>query len=476
MKRIIPPLVFLLAGCAAPVIKQPTVPPSACRDHFRELDSAVEQAGVRDYGPTPVPGFPYLRVNRFLSSFSDELDNPTRFDAWVARLARLDRIARRYEVTALSTVGHQQVLTDTEHCREELVRTELSSEANRRLLRKQARVPDDYITAWRVLGIYPVSALFVKAGITRWHEQTRPFYDLPIERLPRRGQLRQWAAPSAPRFTTAEIAAVLSAAAQNPLAIPEPTPEQREQLFASFAPQWSIDTVDKNDLPGAPHLTPGGPTIDTTLPILYRRLSHTRFHGEVLLQLNYIIWFPSRPPRQEWDIYAGAFDGINFRITLGMDGRPLLYDTIHNCGCYHRLFPVSPLRFNAQAFGFWSESPLVLQHIKEPGTVPVLHVSSRTHFINRLSFTESPTGETYLWDDYTTLRSLSLPDGRRRSLFGKHGIIEDSKRPERFILWPMGIRSPGAMRQWGHHPTAFVGRRHFDDPTLLDSLLIKPEQ
>ena len=34
----------------------------------------------------------------------------------------------------------------------------------------------------------------------------------------------------------------------------------------------------------------------------------------------------------------------------------------------------------------------------------------------------------------------------------------------------MGIRSPGAMRQWGHHATAFVGRRHFDDPYLIEQL------
>jgi hypothetical protein len=25
------------------------------------------------------------------------------------------------------------------------------------------------------------------------------------------------------------------------------------------------------------------------------------------------------------------------------------------------------------------------------------------------------------------------------------------------------------MRQWGRHATAFVGRRHFDDPHLLDA-------
>jgi hypothetical protein len=32
----------------------------------------------------------------------------------------------------------------------------------------------------------------------------------------------------------------------------------------------------------------------------------------------------------------------------------------------------------------------------------------------------------------------------------------------------MGIPSAGAMRQWGHHATAFVGRRHFDEPFLIE--------
>jgi hypothetical protein len=34
----------------------------------------------------------------------------------------------------------------------------------------------------------------------------------------------------------------------------------------------------------------------------------------------------------------------------------------------------------------------------------------------------------------------------------------------------MGIPHPGEMRQWGHHATAFVGRRHFDDPYLLEDV------
>jgi hypothetical protein len=38
----------------------------------------------------------------------------------------------------------------------------------------------------------------------------------------------------------------------------------------------------------------------------------------------------------------------------------------------------------------------------------------------------------------------------------------------------MGIASAGAMRQWGHHATAFVGRRHFDDADLLARRFVLP--
>jgi len=51
---------------------------------------------------------------------------------------------------------------------------------------------------------------------------------------------------------------------------------------------------------------------------------------------------------------------------------------------------------------------------------------------------------------------------------GSFGLVAGSERPERFLFWPMGIASAGAMRQWGRHATAFVGRRHFDDADLLE--------
>jgi len=36
----------------------------------------------------------------------------------------------------------------------------------------------------------------------------------------------------------------------------------------------------------------------------------------------------------------------------------------------------------------------------------------------------------------------------------------------------MGIPSAGAMRQWGRHATAFVGRRHFDGADLLEKRFV----
>jgi hypothetical protein len=53
--------------------------------------------------------------------------------------------------------------------------------------------------------------------------------------------------------------------------------------------------------------------------------------------------------------------------------------------------------------------------------------------------------------------------------------VQGSERGERVYFWPMGIREPGAMRIWGRHATAFVGRRHFDDPDLLERYFRRAE-
>ena len=74
----------------------------------------------------------------------------------------------------------------------------------------------------------------------------------------------------------------------------------------------------------------------------------------------------------------------------------------------------------------------------------------------------------YTFRPYEELRSMMRLDGGVRGVFAADGLVPGTERGERFLFWPMGIASAGAMRQWGRQATAFVGRRHFDDADLLE--------
>ena len=63
---------------------------------------------------------------------------------------------------------------------------------------------------------------------------------------------------------------------------------------------------------------------------MYRYPSYARFQDRMLLQLNYLFWFPAR---DTGDIYSGQLDALIWRVTLDSSDRPLAYDSIHACGC-----------------------------------------------------------------------------------------------------------------------------------------------
>jgi len=39
-----------------------------------------------------------------------------------------------------------------------------------------------------------------------------------------------------------------------------------------------------------------------------------------------------------------VIDGIIWPVTLDTKGEPLMYDSIHMCGCYHLFFPTPKLK------------------------------------------------------------------------------------------------------------------------------------
>jgi len=148
---------------------------------------------------------------------------------------------------------------------------------------------------------------------------------------------------------------------------------------------------------------------------------------------------------------------------------------MHGCGCYHLFFPSARLTPRRQfAPDDISERALVAAAAPElaPGQRIVVSLAAASHYVRHVAAAGPGPGAddtvAYALAPADDLRSLPAGAGRR-SIYGADGLVAGSERLERFVLWPMGIASPGAMRQWGHHATAFVGRRHFDDADLFDA-------
>jgi hypothetical protein len=477
------PIALLLAsvflGCAT--IPVPTRsqwadtdgPARHCADLLSALDQRVSSAQAIDPGAFRVEGFPYLRLDRFLASFRDEIDDEDAFAAWVAHMQALDQEARRHEIANLPDAGPPEARADLYEqvvaCGNRLKAIDFSDEDRRRLLRQRATAPDDYILMRQILGIYPAVRWFLAMQVARWQTEVhRTFSVNPPEEW---SSMRYVPAAGKPDVS---MNAIVRGAERDALGVPHYTATALESLFDYHAPIWEIDTRGDHDRIGAPFWTPGGAlAVDTGQPVTYTLLSHTRFQGQVLTQLNYLVWFPSRPKVNPLDIYGGLLDGLNYRVTLDQDGEPLLYDTVHHCGCYYAAYPTR--RLAARENIAYKEPPLILEapdphHDHQRMT---LGMRSRTHFVRHLYGSEVGAHDdavAYRLSPYSRLRSLDDGRGGRRSMFDPDSLAPGTQRLERLLLWPTGVYSAGGMRQWGRHAVGFAGRRHFDDPFFMEEM------
>ena len=180
-------LLALLAGCAAPA-STGRLPPedeaAACADWVARLDAVTREAGVGDGSAHRLPGYPFLRSDRFLASFADDAaDKPAAFEAWVGRLAQLDSEAREVELrnlplqflAPLATEGgadKQRIQAQTQRCASQaylalMQSAPMAAAPGRRLLAAQAQVPDDYSLARRALGLYALTRVPFFSGVQR---------------------------------------------------------------------------------------------------------------------------------------------------------------------------------------------------------------------------------------------------------------------------------------------------------------------
>jgi len=510
--------VLLLPACAGLPSASPAAPsPVSARDclvFFDELDRVVHVAGSRDGGEHRVAGFPYLRVDRFTASFRSEVDTEARYRAWVERMRGLDAQARSFEIAnlpdeafpILATLGRAQVLERERACGSLLVTEHALEPAQRRRLPALAVVPDDYSSVKRVLGLYALTGMPFASSERHWQRHTRKvFDDLRDAPAPQNIAYHRYQPREEPMAATAAIEqarTVLEASKPDALGIPRIDEPGRERLFDAFAPSFEIATRAEYDRFGplqwidlsglvAPDAERFWLDVDPSQAVVYRRLAFTRYGDSVLPQLVYTIFFSERPMQDAGDLLGGRLDGLTWRVTLDEKGAPLLYDTIQPSGRFAMFFPTARMRARPapqdEPLVEWAFSPIdqpIEQWVGAGSALAgvSLRIESQTHQLVSVGLPGEKWGDPvamnnpYRVADANQLRALPLPGGGSRSIFDENGVVPNTERAARYFFWPMGIANPGSMRQWGRQPTAFVGRRHFDEADLLEKRFERVDQ
>ncbi len=473
----------LAGGCAAgrpvpPVQLSAEIPGTvACERFYAILDDRVASAGVGDGAGAAIAGAPWLRSSRWLAAGARLLQP---YEDWVAALREREVEARLSEVINLPAATRQElaaagpgpdlasaILT----CSETLAAATIAAGGAREPLHEGAAVADEYISWHRWAGLYPLTRFAIQVGVRVWQNRVEAEFRNTIAGDP-------WPA----RYVPAADARLPAAGPDGRLfRLPRDGLDRLDSehmitglLFAAYAPVIEMESGQPWNLPGTPFWeAPQRPNVLTGAPRLYTFLDHVDFHGAVLPRLNYVVWFSSRPKRHVLDLLGGRLDGMTIRMTLDSRGQPLHLETMHNCGCFHQHYLLGDAA--ARPDHGYAERPLVLAgpQLPGPGERWLFRLQDRSHYVAAIGVTAATeTGTPYALSAYSELAALRDGDGGYRSLFRPDGLIAGTSRDERVLFWVSGIPDPGAMRRHGRHATAFVGRRHFDDPDLLERVII----
>lgn len=496
MQRVFYPalavLIAALSGCVGSMPEKGNHDNVTCAQRLSDVDRLVDDRAVHSASASRVAGYSFLRANRNSVLMARQLDadgggQVDRIDQWdalISQMRGLDRTARQSEISNLPAASGVS-FGAVENCANDMAAS-LTPDQYSTLL-PAIFVPDDYLDFQRIAGLYPITAFPAYFGYEGWKQEN--FASFEDDGAMPSGPWRDYAvaAPDAGRANLADMD-------RNAFGQLRISDFELTQLAQAYAPIFRVragsggsavsdsdsDKIGRPVLPSRDALS----EVDTDNPTVYYRLSHTYFAGRWRPQIVYEIWFPERPAQSRFDILAGHLDALIWRVTLDDDGVPLIADTIHGCGCYHMFFPSNALeRISAPEDHDIRETAEMPAGYVAASTLshPVLWIDKTSHYL--LNVTDVAAGHKVATDmtNHTAilrpaqeLGHLPLQNGQgTASLYDEDGFVPGTERMERFILWPMGVDKPGAMRQWGHHATAFVGRRHFDEAALLDRYFVK---
>lgn len=463
-----------LAGCAASTPKpDPFVgwykSYRTCRAEYEAMDARVDAAGVRDAGYHRVPGYPYLRTDRTLASFAREVRSLEEVGGWIRRMRETDQEAREFEYINLGLSLQQAAIQRDRflNCGRSLAGIEFVDEPEE-YARLLAAVPprDEYSTTQRAMGFYVLAAPAMRARIEARQRALDQAYAQAVDQLAANAPLKLWKAKPAADLSLVNID--FRRVIPDELGFPGFTDSTFRALAEYHAPQLWIETASDADQPALPLLTAQGPSADPAQPLAHFQITFARFGGQPLLQINYLFWFKGADAN-------APLDGFIWRVTLDAKAQPLIYESLHASGRDHRWYPVQPLarrERNGDAHGI----PVVAPQ-PAPAHQATLRISAGTHEILRVVDSGAVHGDaaqTFEIRRYEDLLTLPAPNGGTRSLFGPDGLVPGPHGGDPDGGFSSGIREPGALRQLGRHTVTPVGRAHFDDPFLLESVFVPP--
>lgn len=472
-------LLSLLCACASQQKGDVATSVPVCAQQLTDFDHAVASHGIRNASTSKMPAFPFLRANRNSVLMGKQVGAAVAggqaadvlFADWVAQMRGLDRAARASEFRNRGDASMSS-LARIEDCADQMA-AQLDM-ADYQALSKSVFVPDDYLDFQRIAGFYPLTAFAAHFGYEGWKRDNLGSFDLGPDALIGLGAWESYQLSGLNDGGAATLA--IKDIRKDAFGRLVPTAMELENIARAYAPEFRVRVQSDSDRIGHPSLSAKAAVahVDIDQPTIFYRLGHTWFNDQWHPQIIYTVWFPERPVQGMFDILAGHLDALIWRVTLDEKGAPLIADTIHGCGCYHLFFP-SPSVYRIEA----PEDGDIRETAESPaGAVassvlarPILWINAVSHYLMAVTardqYEANRTVASSLVAEHQ-LGSLALGDGTGfASLYDEDGFVPGTERLERFILWPLGIDKPGAMRQWGHHATAFVGRRHFDEPELL---------
>ena len=417
---------------------------TACRVAFSDIDARIDKAGVRDAGYHQLEGFPYLRSDRLMASFTKEISDPDTFSIWILQLRDNESFSRDIELRNLGLANQERagLLSDLRLCSVWLSLNEMENDATRARMIKAVPVPASSITA--------------APSAAQRNAQIKADFAKPLAQLPSPGPLTLWQAqtPSADE----EAPPTFDRLSHDELGRSGMTTQWWTSLAEAHAPRWLIETAGQQDRPGAPvwiDTKDNGTQLSINLeePTVYYQASYMRFGGRSLIQFIYFIFFPSSAPN------ITPLDGMAWRVTLDPDGKPLVYDSVRMDGSDHLWFPAQTLSTRAMPK---DQNALALALQTAPSEPWAVRLQSANHLARRLvPVAANNTAKTYTLKPYEDLLTLSLPKGGSRSIYGPTGLLA-------------GAKTQNAPWQFGALPATANGRRYFDDPYLIESVFVAP--